>query len=165
MNALTEEARYLDTSGRGQFAEAMQPYPWIHMPALGEPFNLPASIVCPVNDGTDTSIQTFTCPVGYEGALWGFAHGYEGSGYIEASGDVLWRISINGRFPRGLNSIPLQMGSRFGLWMLPAPIRFKANETITYTVNIPVASAVATGAGNFVFGVLSGYIWPARRSL
>lgn len=164
MNALREENLYLRTAGAGQYAEETYGYPWIHMAALGEQFNVVASIECPAADGSDNAIQTFTCPPGYEGALWGVAHGYVGMGYIEASGGVLWRIDINGRFPRGFNSIPLQLGSHFGLWNLPGPIRFGANETITYTVNVPVGSPVATGAGNYVFGVLAGYIWPSRRT-
>ncbi len=164
MNALSEERRYLNSAGQGQYAEESYAYPWVHMPALGEQFNIVASIECPAADGVDNTIQSFTCPVGYEGALWAVAHGYVGTGYIEASGDVLWRISINGRYPRGFDSIPLQLGSHFGPWSLPAPIRFGASETITYTVAVPNGSAVATGAGNYVFGVLAGYIWPSRRT-
>lgn len=162
MNALKQEQRLIDVIGKGQYAEDRYPYPWLNMPASGEQFNYVGSIACPPDDGLDYEVAAFLCPPGYEGVLWAVAWGYEGTGYIEGSGSVLWRCSVNRRYPRGFDQVPLQLG-RTNLWQLPAPVRFRANERLLIEVSVPAGSPVATGAGNYVFGTLSGYIWPSRR--
>lgn len=162
MNALAEEQLFRNVIGRAQSAEDRYPHPWLNMPASGEQFNYVESIQCPAVSAADTDVAAFLCPPGFEGVLWAVAWGYTGTGYNEGSGDVLWRLSVNGRYPRGFDSVPLQLG-RTNLWQLPAPIRFTANERLLIAVNVPLASPVSTGAGSYVFGTLSGYIWPSRR--
>lgn len=162
MNAVASEKLFRDVIGRAQLAEERYPYPWLNMPASGEQFNYVDQIEAPAPSATDTTVVEFRCPAGYEGVLWAVSWGYTGTGYDEGSANILWRLSVNNRFPRGFDQIPLQLG-RTNLWQLPAPIRFSANELLLIAVNIPLLSPVSTGAGSYVFGTLSGFIWPSRR--
>ena len=143
-----------------KFAEPDVPYPWLMACADAEPFDQPGSLVVPAPDSGDTAILEFRCPVGFQGVLLGHQHQYFGSGFIQGSGDLYWRISIDGNFPRSLGSMPFEMGSLERPRPLYAPIRFSESQVITYFIAVPLGSSVATGAGNYTIAALSGYLWP-----
>ncbi|QYU68115.1 hypothetical protein J4558_25270 [Leptolyngbya sp. 15MV] len=159
MSASTLLLRQEMFSGR-KFAEPDVPYPWLMAGADAEPFDEPGSLVVPAPGSGHTEILVFRCPVGFQGVLLGHQHQYFGSGYIQGGGDLFWRISIDGNFPRSLGSIPFEMGSLERPRPVYAPVRFSESQVITYFIDVPPGSAVATGPGNFTIAALSGYLWP-----
>jgi len=149
-----------------RFADPDVPFPWLMPSADAEPFDEPGNIEVPAPGAGDTAILTFRCPVGFQGLLLGHQHQYFGTGFIQGSGGLLWRIAIDGNFPRGLGAMPFEMGALQQNRPLFAPVRFVENQEIVYSVNVPALSPVATGAGNYTIAAVAGWLYPmeSRRT-
>lgn len=143
-----------------KFGEPAVPFPWLMAGPDAEPFDEPGNIIVPAAGLGDTAILEFRCPVGYQGVLVGHQHQYFGAGFVQGSGDLLWRIGIDGNFPRSMGAMPFEMGSLERPRPLYAPVRFGESQVITYFIDVPAGSPVATGAGNYTIAALSGFLWP-----
>lgn len=71
--------------------------PWVEMPVEGERLQKFGSIALPA-EGVDTSILDFTMPIGWDGVGTNIMMSVAGSGFVEGSGDVVWRMRVGARF-------------------------------------------------------------------
>lgn len=92
--------------------------PWQTMPAGGQPFryinqvmpNAPAAKFLAVA-GSETITVSFNVPAGRQMSCLQFIN-FVGSGaWIDYSGDVLWRVEIDGLCAQGFSAIPAMIGS------------------------------------------------------
>jgi hypothetical protein len=130
--------------------------PWLKMPAEGRQYQEINSIAFPANDGTNYVVVQFKVPTGYDGVITSITNFYTGVGFVEGSGDLVWRLLIGRRWARNLGSIDTTLGSLTS----PCPlfrggIRVTSNQLITYYTSVPVASALA--GGRVVCGVFGWY--------
>jgi hypothetical protein len=132
--------------------------PWLKMPGEGRQYQEINSITLPANDGVDYTVTQFKVPTGYDGVITSITNFWTGAELVEGSGDIFWRLLIARRWARNLGSIDTTLGSLTS----PCPlfrggIRVCAGQTITYLVNVPVASGLA--GGRVVCGVF-GWFYP-----
>lgn len=135
--------------------------PWLMMPSGGEPFRFPnQSSVTLGAIAADTVVVAFNVPRGKNGAITIISNQFVGGGWTEGTGDLVWRIDINGVSCQGYNSILASIGSMSN----PAdlrfnPIRIRENDfvqLILNNVNVGVA-------GQMLLGQLGGFFYPLQQ--
>lgn len=149
--------------------------PWVSMPSEGRRFRPIES--SPLTDfgapgpftGIDVVVLQMRVPLGYDGVISDVVCGFSGSGFIEGSGDVVWRLAADylpigggnftgGRYLRDMGNILTSLGSL----TQPSPVprgglRIYSNDLVTFFCNV---SAVATIANGSILTSLGGWFWP-----
>jgi hypothetical protein len=128
--------------------------PWVIPPVGADPYDETAVATIGVV-GTTTTILSFLVPYGYDGVIKRFYHNYLGSGYLDGSGDLVWRILADGRPIKNFGNILTQMGNASTPRLIDG-IRIFAGQTITYVV-LHAANPLLTDACT---ASLAGYFYP-----
>jgi hypothetical protein len=120
--------------------------PWLKMPPEGRQYQEINSIVTPAADSTDYTVTEFKVPTGYDGVITSIANFYTGVGFVEGSGDIVWRVQIGNAWCRNFGNIETTLGSLTS----PCPlfrggVRVYSNQTIRYSTSIPIGSLIAGG--------------------
>ena len=136
--------------------------PWQVMPSQGliiqKMFALPVGSI-PFT-GTDTVLGTYVVPSGWDGAINRFICTYNGTGFDDFSGDIVWRLLINKRYAKNLGNVTNTYGDFQNAFIVPGDsIRVISNQTLTLIANIPAGSPVLGGT---VQAGIFGYIYPRR---
>lgn len=150
------------------------PYPWVHMPENGRPFNRVGSVVAPafgdVNQVAVTGVQ-YEVPAGYVGVLRGLFWQYVGTGFVNGSGNVVVTVDVNtplGTTPATAFNLPdysnmvVAIGDANYPWPVDGGWFLREGDMVrmkAYTV-----ATVGTGAGNYVLGGVQGWVWPSAVS-
>jgi hypothetical protein len=137
--------------------------PWIAMPSNGIQFQQMFSqqtITFPF-DGSDTLLGSFQVPSGYDGVINRFVCNFSGTGHVDFSGDIAWRVLVGTRFARNLGNVTNTYGSFQTAFLVPGSdiIRLVSGQSILLFASIPASSPVAGGqvsAGAF------GWFYPRR---
>jgi hypothetical protein len=111
-------------------------------------------------DGTDRVVGQFQVPIGSDGVIDQAVFGFTGSGFVEFSGDIIWRLKIGQRYAKGLGKVLNSYGSfKDALFSIESAVyRTLSGQNIQILVNIPASSPVA----GQVQGGLFGYNYPRR---
>lgn len=108
--------------------------------------------------GTEAVILTFQVPLGRNGIINKVACNFVGGGWVEGSGDVLWRILVDQGTPPGANSYEAILAS-LGSPAQPVGIAgFRIFENQVVTVEIFNNAVVV--AGQKAGARLCGYLYP-----
>lgn len=141
--------------------------PWMRMPAdgirfpTGPPYS--GSIGMPAFDGLDHLVFAFIVPTGYDGVLTGFTQLYTGTGFVEGSGDITWRVKINQRFPHGLGQTITTIGNLGNpTTAAPGGVRIQSRQYIQYFVNLLPAAAARLDAAARIVCSVSGWLYPQQ---
>jgi hypothetical protein len=108
--------------------------------------------------GADATIIRFQVPLGRNGVIELVACNFVGAGFVEGSGDLLWRILVDGGTPPGANSyeaIPASIGSPANPVRI-AGFRIYENQVLTLIVSNVALLVGGTKCG----GRLAGYLYP-----
>ena len=110
--------------------------------------------------GAEVNVLTFTVPQGKNGVIQKLANQMIGAGWVEGTGDVVWRLDIDGVPAQGYNNIIQTLGTP----AVPAdltdrPIKLRENQVITL-ISRNVAVAVA---GQLLLGLVAGYYYPITQ--
>lgn len=114
--------------------------------------------------GSEATILSFRVPQGRNGIINKVATNFVGGGWVEGTGDILWRILVDQGTPPGANSyqaIPASLGSP----AQPVGIsgfRIFENQTVAVTIfNNPAGpNGGVVVAGQLAGGRLAGYFYP-----
>lgn len=132
------------------------------VPPMGPPygaidFNPAGQIALPL-PGADTLIFSFRVPTGYDAIILGFYHSFTGTGFLEGSGDIVWRIRSDQRYLRDCGNMKVTMGSSRQLSTVQGGLQLWSNDFVEYLVNAPNTSGLLS-VGNILAGC-HGYFWP-----
>jgi hypothetical protein len=133
--------------------------PWVDPPEDAEPFDFSGIIATPAA-GTSAAALTVRVPNGYSGVIRRLSHNYTGGGFVPGSGDLTWRILVDGRAVKNYDAINVEFGNPnsprecFG-------IRLRSGQTVTYQVAHDAASGLPV-LGTSIVVFLTGYFWPER---
>jgi hypothetical protein len=136
--------------------KAMQPPEgWI-------PFHRSVGIATPAPVDGDVLVVDLEVPLGYDGVLRGNSHWYSGPGFVDGSGDIIWRLQTGRIYARHLGNVTVTLGRpqqthpiRDGIWL-------RSTETVRYIVNVPnLSGGILIGASRIVC-VLEGWFFPRR---
>jgi hypothetical protein len=156
--------------GRGYY----QTPPWISMPPDGRRFrpigSQPLSafqVPGPGFNGLDTIVLQERVPLGYDGVITEIIFEFTGTGFVDGSGDISWRLASDylvdpagtgGRFLRDHGNVQVSIGS----FQFPSPIPRGGLRVYSWdlvSVYAAVAPAAAIANGNIIAGI-SGWYWP-----
>jgi len=137
-----------------------KPYPlkpWVVQPENGRRMRKIGSIAAStVTVGTLTPVLQFNTPIGYDGVIDTIVCGLMaagGTGFVEGSGVVVWRLAANQRFLEDMGNVLFSLGSL--AIPIPTPgsgLRIYSGNQITFYVDI-TAGGVITPTATIVCGV------------
>ena len=130
------------------------------MPYQAVPFNKVSGLLTPAPAAGDQVVTTLTVPLGYDGFLTAAYWFYSGKGFVQGSGDILWRIQLNQRYVKDMSNNPYQIGSP----QLPFPLTegqlLLSGETARGIVNVPNLSGNINVGQSQIVMALIGFFWP-----
>lgn len=136
--------------------------PWVEMPPEARRFQRVSSIALPVDNAVDNLVMTFQVPLGYDGVLLTLTNVFTGSGFLEASGDITWRLKINNQYYlRDLGAIQVSLGDLSIPYALEGGgYRLKSGQVLSYYVSIAVGAAARLNPAGRVLCGVSGWVYP-----
>jgi hypothetical protein len=164
-NQLTELAALHSTNVKGIDALVMQDpnlslvtkRPWIDEPSGSDPFDQQMGIVLPIVGAGDVIVGSLVCPDGNDGVIKGVSCNVNFGGFVQFSGDIVWRLEIDGRPVKNFDNIISEKGT-INFPRLISPIRIYSGQTATWIVNHEANGLLA---GQVVCS-LSGYFYPSK---
>ncbi len=107
------------------------------------------------------TILSFVVPPGQGCLIRWLAFVYIGGGFIDGSGNVIWRVLVNGAAVQGYESTQTQVGTL----SIPSDTQIIAYEgdTVEVTVEVPAAAPAPPPAGTTTACRLKGWFFPLRR--
>ncbi len=135
--------------------------PWIRMPQQGKRFSKIGSIALPAANGTDTLIESFKVPYGYDGCIVSVVFSTDGTiGFQQGSGDLTWRLQLNQRWVRDYGAVTTYIGSLITPFNVNSgQIILQSGQLVQVFVNRSVASSGTISGGRVVSGIF-GWFWP-----
>jgi hypothetical protein len=123
-------------------------------------------LVIPVGPETGFDILVFQdrIPPGYDGLLVALTNIWNGTGFVEASGDITWRVKIDQRFIPYYDTILTTLGSlAVPFDIIGQGIPLLSGQLVQYFVNFAVGSDARLNAGGMTICAATGYVWPRER--
>jgi hypothetical protein len=136
--------------------------PWVEAPPGAVTFNPDKAIPLPNPVDVDDVILSFRVPIGFDGIILAQYHAYRGAGtFVEASGDIIWRVRVNGRYLRDMGNMQLSIGSPQTLSPVTGGLWLHSGNLVEYVVSAPNGSGnlPLPGQGNILAG-LHGWFYP-----
>ena len=134
--------------------------PWLNMPQNGRPFHYQLAVNCPAPGTDDFVVVSLIVPNGWKAAIWSISNNYTAAGFDEGSGDLIWRISVDGAYSPGFDSITTTLGKITEPRKLQGPIIAESNQVIAYTVTVAAGAPFPTGAAAKIICSFDGWIYP-----
>lgn len=137
-------------------------YPWTKQGPNARPFAFQQQISTPPIDGNFynvINIDNQNCikvPVGYDGVINSYGANFTGGGFVDGSGDLVWRISRNGVPIKNFEYILTERGDP----NQPIPvnyIRVYSGDKIQFLINHAANVALNTG---YIICDLGGFWFP-----
>jgi len=130
-------------------------------------FNPFKAIPLPAPAAGDVVLATFQVPIGYDGIITGQSNGYIGAGFMEGSGDIVWRIAVNQntalRYLKDCGAILFSLGQINNHQTVPGGMRLYSGDTVALIVTCPNTSGALPPAGTGqVFAGLHGWFYPRK---
>lgn len=144
------------------------PMPWVEMPPGGLPFDPFGSIDTPAANGVETLVLQFRIPYNYDGIITGICNLFTGPGFVETSGNLIWRIrvgqpNLQGRPVRNYSDIRQSMGDLGQPRDVAGGIQVISDQYVEYSVTHSLGSPIVP-AGTRIICNIQGYYWPRGSS-
>lgn len=134
--------------------------PWIQPPAGRVPIDIFGVAAIGVIGTLGTQLLAFQVPDGYDGVITDYALNYTGGGFVNGSGDLVWRIFADGRAIRNFSNILSEKGSETFPRKISSGIQIYSNQIITVTIDhVANAALGATATCSLI-----GYMYPRKGS-
>lgn len=153
-----------DWSGIEDAEEVIQSGP----PAGAVTLNPSGAISLPDPSLGNVVIFQFRVPLGYDGILLGQYHGYipaplaPPTPFVEGSGDIAWRIAIDGRYARDCGQMEVSLGAQRALSPIAGGIQLRSANLVQYIAQFLNATGSLTPGLGSLPASLHGYCWPRR---
>lgn len=166
------EARITLVNMGAAFCDIMAHRPRPHgLPAYVQPprnstrWTPTGSLVIPVAPaGADQLVFSERVPIGYDGILIAVTNLWNGTGFVEASGDITWRIKQDRRFIPYFDSIETTRGGlAVPFDVVGQGIALFSGQLLQYFANFQAGSDSRLNAGGQTICALTGYIWPREK--
>ena len=141
--------------------------PWTAMPKNGRRFK-PISTVSIASvtpfTGLDVQVMKERVPLGYDGVISDVvcevvANG--GTGFVDGSGDITWRLAADGRFLRDMGNLKVTVGSLTNPSPVPrGMLRVYSHDLLQFFVNLTPGAEVRINPQAFIVCSITGWFWP-----
>lgn len=130
------------------------------MPDNGLPLHFAAAIDTPAPGTSDTQVIAFVVPDGWIAVIKATFNSYQNNAFQEGSGDLIWRIDIDGTYAPGFDAITTTLGSvQYPRPIIGAMIA-TSGQTVRYTVSVDAGTGIPTGSSVKVICGFDGYFVP-----
>ena len=131
---------------------------WVNEPPGSVPFDEQGGITLGAvpTPGVDQPVVTMIVPHGFDGVIKYISNNSTDLTFVDFSGDLIWRILVNGRPIRNFGNILASKGTT-QQGRIISPIRIFSGDIVTYTVQF--AAGAVTGQ---VICSLNGYYFPSK---
>jgi Putative Ig domain len=144
----------------------LYPYPWDEdtqnphpIPKDAVPVRQAKGITTPAAAAGDQTILSYVVPQGYDALITSFWFGYSGTGFVQGSGDILFRIQQNQRYLKGLSNVPFLIGApKFPCPMTEGQI-VMSGSLLRLVVNVPNLSGLILVGSSTVSAGFQGFLW------
>ena len=131
------------------------------MPDGGVEFYERGSIITPIALPTPTTVLQFTEPTGYLGIVYGVLLHYTGTGFVEGSGDIIWRVMVGNAWAApGLGNCLFSLGTVGQCLSLTDYIATNSNQRISVGVQVPNTSGNIQVGASRILATLQGWYYP-----
>lgn len=129
------------------------------IPEQGREFSKYGAIDLPPLPSVDTQIFQFRVPLGYDGVIYALLCKYTGLGYVNGSGDIVWRFRINDHWIRSMRAIPTELGDYSGYMQLDEFFKVQSGQVIrAYGWVSPLSGLM----GGSMIAALQGWYFPTQ---
>jgi hypothetical protein len=130
------------------------------MPENGEAFHYQTAIDTPAAGTNDQLVLEVQIPNGWVAVVKAVANVYTNNSLLEGSGDLTWRIDVDGRFQPGFEAITTQLGTVNTPRDVIGAILARGGQKLRYTVSVAATAAIPTGASAKIICCFDGYFVP-----
>ena len=117
-------------------------------------------IVTPAPAAGDQVMIEYHVPTGFFGLLSGFFFQYSGIGFVQGSGDLIFRIRLNQRYLKDLSNVLFTLGNT----KFPIPMTqgqpLLSDQRVQAIVNVPNLSGLIQVGQSTCYAGLFGFLWP-----
>lgn len=113
--------------------------PWLVQPPQAVPFRHENTIdMGSLAAGVDTIVTSFESRLGYDGVLNMLVNQFNGQGFINASGSIIWRVRVGYRWVENYEAITTTLGETDNPFIFgTGGIKFREKTTVSMYVNVP----------------------------
>jgi hypothetical protein len=109
--------------------------PWVQPPEGSQNIIPGAAIALPIVGAGETLVLSYISPAGWDSYLDKIRLQFLGQGFQDYSGDLIWRVLVDGRpVSPDFNATLTQLGSGQIFLELKCPIRVKSQQILTGTI-------------------------------
>jgi hypothetical protein len=103
-------------------------------------------------------VLTFTVPQGYDGVITALVQNYTGTGFVDGSGNLRWRLRIGMQFARDMGDMIMQLGSMASPYQIyRAGLLVHTGQRVRYLVSHSTGSSLSGGS---IICALFGWFYP-----
>lgn len=147
-------------SGLGSHQERFSP----GAPArIRRPFLFQKSIVTPAPSAGEVSIVEFEVPEGFYGVITGYGWDYTGTGYVQGSTDIYWRLRVGMWFPNGLGQVAYELGDPRDPMKTGSMIHLRPRQRVRLIVKVNNDSGGIQIGTSYILGALCGWFYEPYR--
>jgi hypothetical protein len=136
--------------------------PYTVIPYDGQEFRRQGAITLPAEQ-VDSLVLKWTVPTGWDGVIWGVMFVFSGSGYLEASGDIIYRLNINRRWVKGLGSVNNTMGSLQQTFPLTEHERIWSGQVVGLYAYLGSGALGRLNPNGRIIAAIDGWVYPRCR--
>jgi hypothetical protein len=129
-------------------------------PAGAVPFHITGTITTPATAAGDVLVCQGKVPLGYDGILTEIFQIYQGSGFQQGSGDIVWRIRRNQVWLKQLGNMPYSLGNTTNPVCLTEGQILFSNTLFQFFVNVPNLSGMIQVGASLITCGMNGFYWP-----
>jgi Putative Ig domain len=129
-------------------------------PAQAVPFLVQGTVVTPLPGAGDVLVCSARVPTGYDALLTDIYQVYQGSGFQQGSGDIVWRIRRNQVWLKQLGNNAYSLGNpRNPVSLTEGEIIFSGSQFFFF-VNVPNLSGMIQAGNSLISCGMRGFYWP-----
>jgi hypothetical protein len=105
----------------------------------------------------DVPVVTMTVPANYVYVILAYYTVYGGTGFVQGSGDIIWRLRTGNQWAKGMGSMPFALGGLANPFTIEQYIVVRGGQTVTMYVNVPNLSGNVQVNTSYVLCGLQGW--------
>jgi hypothetical protein len=147
-------------AGRRGLGSNQEPL-WHHSARIRtrRPFLVQKAIVTPHPSSGDVDIIRLEAPEGFFGVITGYGWEYTGTGYVQGSTDIYWRLKVGLWFPQGLGQVRFMLGDPRDPLKTGAMIMLRPRQVVRLIVRVNNDSGNIQVGGSYILGALCGWFY------
>lgn len=118
-------------------------------------------LLTPADAGAaDHVVLQFSVPTGYFGVLLGYYCQYMGTGFVQGSGDIAFRLKSGNAWVRSMGNLLYTVGSLSNTFSVPLLTLLTPDDVLTFSVNVPNTSGFIQVGTSYILCGLQGWLYP-----